>query len=516
MLLLATAILSASVHLAGLVDVPAEPAGPVPTVGVVAVRSVPLEGDRVGRAVVGDGARPVVDDLGDCRSLREHPEGSELPAGEGSSESSAAGATTGSPTDDSAPGGPGDDPRVLPCLSQLGRASSGSLTRFADSFDPVGDDASRVSSALVAGTSAAGTADWWAGLDPSRRLGLVAALPGVVGQLEGVPYAVRDQANRLFLTDVREALHERDDTPDEADDDDRRAAMLAQVQAALLDRSAGDADRELVTLDTVLPGRAAVSVGHLDTADDVTVLVPGMFFTVRGQMVDWTETAGQLLDEQRSWTYLLARSDPAPLDSVAVVAWMGYRTPDLTNVYTLDLAERGAQRLEEAVGGLDASRASHAPRVTVVAHSYGSTTATLALSSGRTTVDSLVLLGSPGSVVPTADDLDVAGHDVYAAAGSFDPVAGSGYFGADPGTAAFGAVKLHTGGGDDTVTGRVLAAALGHNDYLRPGTESMRSLALIALGRGDLADGDERNPGEPAPEGPELALVRPQDVYLRD
>ncbi len=52
------------------------------------------------------------------------------------------------------------------------------------------------------------------------------------------------------------------------------------------------------------------------------------------------------------------------------------------------------------------------------------------------------------------------------------------------------------------MTGQALAAALGHNDYFRPGTESMRSLALIGLGRGDLVDGEGRTPSTPGPEAP--------------
>jgi hypothetical protein len=402
------------------------------------------------------------------------------------------------------------------CLDALATASEDELDEFARSTDASGDDTAALVDAVASVRTAAEIASWWGGLAPSRQLALVSRVPGLVGNLEGVPYTTRDQANRSFLVGARAALDERRGTADERGDDDARSAMLGQVAAAVGGRAAGDADRHLVALDTVLPGRAAVSVGDLDTADDVSVLVPGMFFTVGSQLVDWTDTAGELYDEQRSWTYLLARADGDGLDQVAVVAWLGYRTPDLTNVYGLDLARAGADRLGDAITGLDATRASSPARVTVVAHSYGSTTATLALSSGAVSVDSLVLLGSPGSVVPSASMLDVAGDDVYAAAGSFDPVAGSGYFGADPGTAGFGAVLLHTGGGADGYTGRALAAARGHNSYLVPGTETLRSTALVGLGRGDLVDGEPGDPRPVAPEAPDLSLVRPQELYVRD
>jgi hypothetical protein len=484
-LFLAAAILSASIHLSGVVVAPVAPADASSSADVelrdgAQVETVSIVRDAVPGAGRDDGA--AVDDVRGDSAL-----------------SLACGASA--PTT---------------CLGALSTADDAELDAFAASLDASGDDTGVLVDAIASVRSAADVATWWAGLDGSRQLTLVARVPGLVGNLEGVPYATRDDACRLFLVAARAAVDERRGTSAERDDDDARAAMLGQVAAAVGGRTAGDADRHLVALDTVLPGRAAVSVGDLDTADDVSVLVPGMFFTVGSQLVDWTDTAGELYDEQRSWTYLLARADDGGIDQVAVVAWLGYRTPDLTNVYGLDLARAGADRLGDVVTGLDATRASSPARVTVVAHSYGSTTATLALSSGTVSVDSLVLLGSPGSVVPSASMLDVTGGDVYAAAGSFDPVAGSGYFGADPGTAGFGAVLLHTGGGADGYTGRALDAALGHNSYLVPGTETMRSTALIGLGRGDLVDGDPGEPRPAAPEVPDLSLVRPQELYARD
>ncbi|WP_157489891.1 alpha/beta hydrolase [Frigoribacterium sp. Leaf44] len=407
------------------------------------------------------------------------------------------------------------------CLDQLTRASSAGVERFAASLDADGDDAAALVAAVGGQVPPDDAAAWWSDLGDDRRTVLAHAVPGVVGNLEGVPYSVRDTANRQFLRYATTAVAGRIGSDAERPDDLRRLAMLEQVRATLDGAThdvpfAGTADRHLVALDTVLPGRAAVTVGDLDTADDVSLLVPGMLFTVSDQLVDWTNTAGALHDEQATWATLLGRGGPGPVPTVAVVAWMGYQTPDLTNFYDLGLAQRGAAHLEGALAGLDAARADDEPRVSVMAHSYGSTTATIALSSGRVAVDSLVLLGSPGSVVPDAGDLAVRGTDVYAAAGSFDPVAGSGFFGADPATAAFGAVALHMGGGSDAVTGRPLSGALGHNDYFRAGTESMRSLALIGLGHGVLVDGRAGDPGRGGPEAPVLTLVRPQDVYFRD
>lgn len=407
------------------------------------------------------------------------------------------------------------EPSVAPdCLADLGSADDATVRAWADGLDPVGDDASALVTGLGELVDPEGTAAWWATLPPERQALLTDVAPGVVGNLDGLPYAVRDGANRAALSRAVLALGARAGTPDAGADDAGRVLMLQQVLVALQDSTAGAGERGLLALDTVLPGRAAVVVGDLQHADDVTVLVPGMLFTVTGQLVDWSETAGHLQDEQRRWASRLDGGEAA--DTVAVVAWMGYRTPDLSNFYTLDLARTGADHLERTLDGLAASRRGDAARVTVVAHSYGSSTAMLALSTHRVTVDSLVLLGSPGSAVAGARDLAVRGHDVYAGAASFDPVAGSAFFGPDPGAGAFGAVVLHTGGATDPVTRVRLGAALGHNDYLRPGTETLRDAALVGLGRGDLVDGHGRTPGTPPPSTPGLGLVRPQDLWLRD
>ncbi|GAB2968008.1 alpha/beta hydrolase [Frigoribacterium salinisoli] len=404
------------------------------------------------------------------------------------------------------------------CLGALGSAPPAAVHGAPAAVDDTGEAAASLAAALAPRLDARRTEAWWDALPPDRRDLLVDALPGVVGNLEGLPYADRAAANERQLASVLGATAARLGTDRERDDDAARLAMLQQVLRAVQDRSSGWADRSLVAFDPVLPGRAAVSVGDLDAAEDVTVLVPGMLFTVTGQLVDWSETAGHVQQEEATWVQRLDPGD-GPGAGTAVVAWMGYRTPDLTNFATLDLARTGAGQLEDALLGLDASRADAPARVTVVAHSYGSTTSTLALSSGRIAVDSLVVLGSPGSVVGRASDLAVRHADVYAAAGSFDPVAGSAFFGADPAVAAFGGVVLHTGGTVDPVTRVRLGAALGHNDYLLPGTETVRDIALVALGRGDLVGRPSTaptGPDQPRPGPPGLTLVRPQELWPRD
>ena len=346
---------------------------------------------------------------------------------------------------------------------------------------------------------------WWAGLSTPTRERLTVVAPSVIGNLDGVPYAVRDRANRGTL---RAGL--ADPGTDAA-----RAAMLGQVRTAL-DEGPGEARRSLVVLDTRGAGRAAIAVGDLDTAADVTIVVPGMFYTVTGQMHDLADTSAGLHGEQ---TAVAALAGAHAGRGEAVLAWMGYRTPDMSNILSLDLARTGAARLERVVDGIDAIRADDPPRLNVVAHSYGSTTALVALSSGRMHADSLTVLGSPGSDVRSASELAVHPGQVYVGDAHSDPIAGSGYFGTDPGSPGFGSTVLDLSAETVAATDGVFRRPVGHNDYLKPGTASLHDVALIAVGRGDLVrdqtrhgQGGGRGPGT----APDVYLVRPQDLQPRD
>jgi pimeloyl-ACP methyl ester carboxylesterase len=248
----------------------------------------------------------------------------------------------------------------------------------------------------------------------------------------------------------------------------------------------------------------------------VSVVVPGIFFTVNGQMSDFTATAGDVYREQATLAPVAA---PADGPGVAVLAWMGYRTPGISDFMSLDLAHVGADRLVRTLDGVRSVRAEHQPRIGVVAHSYGSTTAMIALASGRAHVDSLTMLGSPGSAVTSADQLAVPPGEVYVGAAHWDPVAGTGFFGTDPGRAAFGAARLDLVGGAGPDGDRdVFRQPFGHNDYLKPGTASLHDVALIAVGRGDLVR-DEHHGGDGdgvVQATPDMYLVRPQDLQPRD
>ncbi|MGW0068760.1 alpha/beta hydrolase [Streptosporangium sandarakinum] len=214
--------------------------------------------------------------------------------------------------------------------------------------------------------------------------------------------------------------------------------------------------------------------GDLRAAERVVVVVPGSDTTAAnfdGGRADPYSTpafgARSVLAEARAL-------DPGA--RLAAVAWLGYDSPDTASVSVLTdrAARRGAEELRRYL-----ARTLRGKRVSLLCHSYGSVVcAGAAPGSG---VESLAVFGSPGLGVSSAAELGVP---LWAGSGSRDWMRrvpkvrlGPLGFGPDPAAPGFG--------GDVFATGDV-----GHSDYLHPGTESLRNLTLIALGRtGEVSRG---------------------------
>jgi len=233
------------------------------------------------------------------------------------------------------------------------------------------EDNSEAVSDLIADPPPAGDViAWWNELSTLDQYRLTRDAPEIVGNLDGVPYPVRNTANRTVLE--REVQELRSSLAPglgkgAAQLAVTRLAMLSQIEDSLAPTPGGPA-RSLVVLDTRMPGRAAVAVGDLETADYVSFVVPGALLSIREHMAEWTKVAADLFDEQSHWERLFADGS-----TVATVSWIGYQTPDITNVLDLDLAEQGADFMASTVNGLDALRAGDEPYVSVFAHSYGAT-----------------------------------------------------------------------------------------------------------------------------------------------
>jgi Alpha/beta hydrolase len=373
--------------------------------------------------------------------------------------------------------------RALTVLDTLATLSRTQLQAWAA-------DPSSVSDLLAAPPAATQVADWWANTDAASRSTLLAGTPQVVGNLEGVPYQVRDSANRQFLADTVSALEARlsDGSTGRAATEQLQAQlhMVQQVQDAVQTGDTG-ARRSLIGFDAANGGRAVIAVGDLATADYVSYLVPGMFYSVDSEIGSWAGAADELAADQAQWlTRLTPAQHAGESQTVAAIAWIGYETPSVVNVASLDLAREGRDALTSSLRGLDAVRADGAPYLSVLAHSYGATAALLALEENDVTVDALAMVGSPGSPAENVGQLKVRDGNVWVADATLDPVASTGVFGSQPLSSSYGAKHFGVDGAVDPVTGAALAGSLGHVDYFTAGSESFRNMALIGIGQGRL------------------------------
>lgn len=153
-------------------------------------------------------------------------------------------------------------------------------------------------------------------------------------------------------------------------------------------------------------------IGNPDTAANTALCVPGLAQKLSNYI--GTNDGPQLYNQMRS-------SDPNQTRSVIV--WMGYKAPGFHDVAFQGSAVSGAKLLATAVAGLQASHQGVPGRLTVIGHSYGSTTAADAcvLDSMRPT--NLVLIGSPGAgPAHTAADLGLPPGHVYVGSASQNPV----------------------------------------------------------------------------------------------
>jgi Alpha/beta hydrolase len=380
------------------------------------------------------------------------------------------------------------DPALLPSLGgralldQFGLLPAKSLATF------VKDHPDSITNLLATPIAASDVSNWWTSIDPAAREKLLETTPQLVGNLVGLPYGTRDLANRAYLGEAIQQLETQLSTGVGRGmnvEVTNHLHMLTQISDALL-APKGEPQRTLVSLDTVSPGRAAIVIGDLASADYVSYLIPGMFFTIDGQVDDWANTATTLYEDQTTWLTRLGDS----AKTVATVAWIGYQTPHLLNVGSLTLADEGAEYLTRSIEGLQTLRGAHQPYISVMAHSYGSTAAMIALQRGDFQIDALAVVGSPGSSAQNASALSVKNRNIYVGEAGWDPVVNSAFYGSDPGAASYGAKRMSVAGGVDDITNAVLGASYGHNEYFQPGSESMRNLALIGIGEGGLVMND--------------------------
>ncbi|HXR43186.1 MAG TPA: alpha/beta hydrolase, partial [Pseudolysinimonas sp.] len=297
----------------------------------------------------------------------------------------------------------------MPLLQQLGLLDRSTLARYASGH------AAQLAALVAHQPAAAEVQSWWSGLPGAQRSAMAADAPSLVGNLEGLPYGVRNAANRLSLSRAEAAIRTQLDAGvgrATADELEHRLHMLAQVRTSLTPGSS-HIPRTLVALDPTGAGTAVIMIGDATTADYVDYVIPGMFSSIDGQLVGFTTGTDRIVSDQQAW---LKRLQPDDTPTVAAVAWIGYHTPNLANVASLDLAEQGQASLTASIQGLRAVREGHQPYLSVLAHSYGSTTAMIALQRNDISVDALAVFGSPGAPATSVDELHVTGGNVWVGA----------------------------------------------------------------------------------------------------
>ena len=363
---------------------------------------------------------------------------------------------------------------------------------------------------------------WWALLSESEREALINKDPEKYGNLNGIDMASRAKANELALNGHLDAAGNRipgtgliEKTQNELDELNQEIERMREkgqgiplyvlekqynLQNRLADLNAiseqlgGNAGATLLVLEPGELGenvRAAIAIGDVDNAQHVATFVPGMGSNFRDN--------GRLNVEFAKNLKWAADTYGAPTDgSVAAIAWIGYEAPaDITktgdlSVTSIDKAEAGAEKLNGFVTGIHSWRSERGLDVhqTIVPHSYGSTTAGIAMRDiGEGVVDDLVYTGSPGAGVHSVGTLGVdADHTWVSVTPHLDPVRGIGpdsTFGRNPEhLEGIGHLSGDTSGGEGYKHGIWHRPDGNHSSYFhKPETEDKHNYALEDIGK---------------------------------
>lgn len=347
-------------------------------------------------------------------------------------------------------------------------------------------------------------AEWWKSLPAETKSALATAPPPWLGNMDGIPAAVRHTANVNRIDDERSAMQAQATQLQSAVDKPRPGPggdlvrsryerRLEQVQGKLtaldnVEKVMRRGNRQLLTLDTSGERtKAAVGIGNVDTAEHVTVFTPGMDSAVeRGSLGDYDRSVAELHDDAKLQSRLYGDGG-----DVAAVTWIGYEAPQLSE--TLDSsdsvassgpAERGGNDLADFYRGINASRDDD-PHLVAMGHSYGSTTTGHALQHEGTGVDAAMTMGSPGVGTASSEDIKIPNQQFYNLESGWDPVADFGRFGGDPsGNTGINQLSTEDSAGPD---GSQLKESSGHNTggpdgYLTQGNTSQYNASVVAAG----------------------------------
>lgn len=299
------------------------------------------------------------------------------------------------------------------------------------------------------GKSPAENTAWWNGLDQERRDEYVSLYPASVGALDGIPSEIRDTANRVVLAETHgtvqtdlNALRAKEppryepyispitgrevkgaqieskawkDWNGKQKELQGRLNGMDQIQQRLTSPKPGRPEGYLLGFDNSKLGKAIVSIGNPDTADNVVTYVPGTGAKLSNIGGDLERAE----DLQRAAT----RSDAG--HQTASLLWLGYDAPQnvLTDATSDSYANDAKDPLGRFLTGIDTAHTGGPVNSTVLGHSYGTLVAYQALAAHPDIpVDNVIFVGSPGVGVDHAKDLGIPPDHVWAATAENDPI----------------------------------------------------------------------------------------------
>nr|BFD96271.1 hypothetical protein KitaXyl93_76310 [Kitasatospora sp. Xyl93] len=323
------------------------------------------------------------------------------------------------------------------------------------------------------------SADWWKSLTPEQQSSYLALYPDKVGQLDGLPATVRDEANRLALDQELDRL--RSGTARGSGSDQgvynlrEQNLMKLKEQLDQHDSMAEDKQLFLLSYDSKSysgDGKAVIAMGNPDTADHTAVMVPGTGTTVGS-------TGGQI-ERINSMQEAAKEASKGTNQKVSVISWLGYDAPEIPVLQEANAAiagttraEDGAEALRQFTQGTRVAQGDHHSHLSVFSHSYGTTLVGAAAAGGQGLgADDIVAIASPGMTVQRADQLHIDPAHFWTGRAADDPIelATELTLGDDPMVRPFGGNNIQT----DTS---------GHSGYWDAGSKSLDNQGRIIVGK---------------------------------
>ncbi|MEW2292540.1 alpha/beta hydrolase [Streptomyces sp. NPDC006743] len=364
-------------------------------------------------------------------------------------------------------------------------------------------------------------ADWWKGLTLEEREAYISTYPDLVGKLDGLPAETRDEANRTVLDEQQAAYQARLNSIPEPPEDEWKwissggyASKVHTTEWIEWNSKYGDEYRHLKSslkgMEAIqnridgtgkegLPpayvlgfsaegnGRAIIATGNPDTAQNQAVFVPGTTSNLGG-------IGGNIDHMTELWRQT---NEAAPGSSVSTITWLGYDAPqDIVKDSPFEhYAYDGAPAYRQFMDGLDVSHTGPGePHRTAIGHSYGTTLIGAAAQTGHLSANDVILAGSPGVKVGSADEMDAPHGHVWneEAPGDLVPDIGRwGHGGTEwkvgggtfiiPSDPNFGANQMNTQPEGSGPAGTV--GSHGHSEYWNHGTTSLKNQALVVVGK---------------------------------